>query len=259
MTKIEFFNIIMNGLKDFPEIKLQQIISYYENQFSIGTSYGKTESEIISKIGDPNLIVNKYRNDFLQNNISESSPHDNSIYSIEHTNENFYSNDNLKDDDYNIGNSDSYDKSYNNKSNNKNKDYNYEKYSTSSKTSTSKNHININTNIILKIGILILALTIFSPIITGIIGFIIGILGLAISLFVGGIGLLAGGAFTNFLDLPNIPLFISNFPFPAIVLFALGTIILSILLIILFYYFCKWCFRIIINIYNKFKSDGGLI
>lgn len=253
MTKIEFFNIIMNGLKDFPETKLQQIISYYENQFSIGTSYGKTESEIISKIGDPNLLVNKYRNDFLQNNISESIPHDTSIYSIEHTNKNFYSNDNLKDDDYNIDNSGSYNKSYNNK----NTDYNYKKYSTSSKTSTSKNHI--NTNIILKIGILILALTIFSPIITGIIGFIIGILGLAISLFVGCIGLLAGGAFTNFLDLPNIPLFISNFPFPAIVLFALGTIILSILLIILFYYFCKWCFRIIINIYNKFKSDGGLI
>lgn len=256
MTKIEFFNIIMNGLKDFPEIKLQQIISYYENRFSIGTSYGKTESEIISEIGDPNLLVNKYRNDFLQSNLSEAIPHDSFIYSTERTN------DNLKDDDYinyNIANSDSYDTSDHYKSNNKNKAYNSERYSTSSKTSTSKNHININTNIILKIGILILALTIFSPIITGIIGFIIGILGLAIGLFVGGIGLLAGGAFTNFLDFPNIPLFISNFPFPAIVLFALGTIILSILLIILFYYFCKWCFRIIINIYNKFKSDGGLI
>lgn len=257
MTKIEFFNIIMNGLKDFPETKLQQIISHYENRFSIGTSYGKTESEIINEIGDPNLLVNKYRNDFLQNNIPEAVPHDSFIYSIEQTNENFYSNDTLKDDDYNIDNSDSYDKSYAYKSGNKNTDYTSQKYSTSSKNSNNKNYI--NTNIILKIGILILALTIFSPIITGIIGFIIGLLGLTIGLFFGGIGLLAGGTFTNFLDFPNIPLFISNFPFPAIVLFSLGTIILSILLIILFYYFCKWCFRIIINIYNKFKSDGGLI
>lgn len=259
MTKIEFFNIIMNGLKDFPEIKLQQIISYYENRFSTGTSYGKTESEIISEIGDPNLLVNKYRNHFFKNNTSEAIPNDNFIYNTERTNEIFYSNDNLKDADYinNIANCDSYDTSDTYKSNNKNKAYNSEKYSASSKTSTSKNHI--NTNIILKIGILILTLTIFSPIITGIIGFIIGIFGLAIGLFLGGIGLLAGGAFTNFLDIPHLPLFISNFPFPAIVLFALGTIILSILLIILFYYFCKWCFRIIINIYNKFKSDGGLI
>ena len=66
MNQNEFFNILMDGLKDFPEIKLQDIISYYENNFRLGLASGKTEQEILSELGDPNLIVNKYRNEDLE-------------------------------------------------------------------------------------------------------------------------------------------------------------------------------------------------
>lgn len=250
MTKIEFFNIIMNGLKDFPETKLQEIISYYENRFSIGTSCGKTESEIINDIGDPHLLVNQYRNGYLQNDTSEITDYSN--------NENFYSNNNLKNNDrinYDSNSSNSYSKNSNYKNNNTT--YNSGQYNNSSKDSNTKRYINTNT--ILRIGIVILALTIFSPIITGITGFIAGIFGLAASLLAGGIGLLIGGTFANFVGIPDAPLFISNFPFPVIVLFSLGTIILSIFLIILFYYFCKWCFITLKKLYNKLKGEGGML
>ena len=254
MTQIEFFNIIMNGLKDFPETKLQEIISYYENRFSLEASSGKTESQIINEIGDPHLLVNQYRNGYLQNDLSK-----NFASNTESCNYNFYSNDTLKNNnniDHDGESSDFHNSEDSSRINsNSNSTYNYEKYNNSSKNSNTKNHI--NTNAILRIGILILALTIFSPLITGIIGFIIGIFGLAISLFVSGVGLLIGGTFTNFVELPNLPLFISNFPFPVIVLFALGSIMISIVFIILFYYLGKWCLRILTDLYKKFKGEGG--
>ena len=58
MNQNEFFNILMDGLKDFPEIKLQDIISYYENSFTLGLAAGKTEEEIINELGNP--IFNSY-------------------------------------------------------------------------------------------------------------------------------------------------------------------------------------------------------
>lgn len=130
MTKIEFFNIIITGLKDFPETKLQEIISYYETRFSIETSYGKTDAQIIKEIGDPYLLIDQYRNGSLQSNICKTTFHDNSIYSTENTLENCYSNDKLKDND------------------------------------KLKNNNHFNTNTLLKIGIFILVLTLFSPMIS---------------------------------------------------------------------------------------------
>ena len=65
MNQNEFFNILMDGLKDFPEMKLQDIISYYENSFTLGFAAGKTEEEIVNGLGNPSLIVTKYRNEDL--------------------------------------------------------------------------------------------------------------------------------------------------------------------------------------------------
>ena len=70
MDQNEFFNILMDGLKDFPEIKLQDVISYYENRFILGLAAGKTEEEILNELGDPNLIVNNYRNENLKASIN---------------------------------------------------------------------------------------------------------------------------------------------------------------------------------------------
>ena len=69
MNQNEFFNLLMDGLKDFPEIRLQDIISYYENNFALGLASGKTEQEIINELGNPNLIVDKYRKMLGHNSI----------------------------------------------------------------------------------------------------------------------------------------------------------------------------------------------
>jgi uncharacterized membrane protein len=73
MTQNEFFDILMDGLKDFPEIKLQDIISYYEHYFTIDLTAGKTEEDIVNELGDPNLIVNKLRNENLDITINSQN------------------------------------------------------------------------------------------------------------------------------------------------------------------------------------------
>ena len=87
MNQNEFFNILMDGLKDFPEIKLQDIISYYENNFTLGLASGKTEQEIINELGNPNFIVDKYRKEDLETTInSENIINDSDITPINNQN-----------------------------------------------------------------------------------------------------------------------------------------------------------------------------
>lgn len=318
MTQNEFFNILMDGLKDFPEAKLQDIISYYQNIFSLELSAGKTEEEIISELGNPNLIVNKYRNEYLDVPVNSESFSDNSsidsnvdknfstnniIYTKDknmvtsnksndlygdfksnnsfnevssNRSKNFFKNDNKKLNDFKV--SDSYeginsnDNFYNletldslpdNPENNYNSiDQNKSNYNSNFNNKQNSNNTDnrlsrFNVNTILKICIVILSLIIFFPVITGIIGCVIGLFGVAISILVASIGVLVGGTFTSFIGLPNVPAFVANFPYPVIVLFSLGSISLSILLILLFYYLCKFFVRISIKIYHSLKSEGG--
>lgn len=276
MTQNEFFNILMDGLKHLPEKKLKDIIIFYDNKFTTGLADGKTEEEIIEELGNPNLIVNKYENGTFQgpitseNTVTNSDDIDNknSINDIPITkgdninasrNENDFnskqnfSTDNLrtnlkesrKSNDYNNNNN----FNYNQNSNTFND--NFTAKNSSNKTSMS------NTNTILKICIAILSLMIFFPVITGIIGCIIGLFGAAIGIFAASIGVLIGGTFTSFMGLPNLPSFVANFPYQVIVLFSLGSISLSILLLLLFYYLCKFIIRMIIKLYSVLKVKGG--
>uniref|UniRef100_UPI002634B601 DUF1700 domain-containing protein n=1 Tax=Clostridium sp. TaxID=1506 RepID=UPI002634B601 len=73
MNQNEFFNILMDGLKDFPEMELHDIISYYENSFTLGLAAGKTEEEIVNQLGNPSLIVTKYRNEDLKTPINSEN------------------------------------------------------------------------------------------------------------------------------------------------------------------------------------------
>ena len=327
MNQNEFFNILMDGLKDFPEIKLQDIISYYENNFTLGLASGKTEQEIINELGNPNFIVDKYRKEDLettinseniindsditpinnQNSIPDLNSDNNSINNnpnfIEEQNiitDNNYSdkkNDfetnnklntfktsdsyediNLTSNFYELDNSNALNPNFTGESdfnaNNKTKDHsNYKSYSSNynfnnkqNSNSNSNNFNNqnsknttsqFNVNTILKICIVILALIIFFPVITGVIGCILGLFGIAIGILVGSIGLLVGGTFTNFVGLPNVPMFVADFPYPVIVLFSLGSISLSIILALLFYYLCKFFILISIKAYKSLKSKGG--
>ncbi|AJH01861.1 hypothetical protein LF65_05340 [Clostridium beijerinckii] len=328
MTQNEFFNILMDGLKDFPEIKLQDIISYYENYFKTRLTVGRTEDDIAKELGDPNLIVNKLRNehlhititlDNLTNNastetsdeisnidatdVSTDNKHINACHNFK-TNKKFsniYSenkNDLKTDSNFNDFKSNNsyasndcfYDLHNENisldiqKSNYKCAELKESKYNINNENNFKRsNHIsfisefnfnmrqimsifnnksknkisNFNINIILKFFIVILSLVIFFPVITGVIGCFIGLLGIAISIFIASIGVLIGGTFTNLFTLPNIPAFVSNFPYPVIVLFSLGSLSLSLLLMIIFFYLCKFLILILAKTYKFLKFKGG--
>lgn len=289
MNQNEFFNILMDGLKDFPEIKLQDIISYYENSFTLGLASGKTEEEIINDLGNPNLIVDNYRNEDLKTPInteyvttdsditpisnknsiiaSNSAQNNNSINTDEIfiKDQNIVAHDNSNDLYHSNPSSDGQESTHQyNSSNKANYSLNNENNSSSNNNNShfnnknSKNEIlHFNVNTILKICIVCLALIIFFPVIAAIIGCIIGLFGAAIGILFGSIGLLIGGTFSSFIGLPNVPMFVANFPYPVIVLFSLGSISLSILLILLFYYLCKFFIQISIKAYKLLKSKGG--
>lgn len=365
MNQNEFFNILMDGLKDFPESKLRDIISYYDNKFNHELALGKAEEEIVTELGNPNLIVNQYRSEFLYtvdnselfttdrvntftntenfndenskydfssdtdvdtttndntnitivndsitNNITDNIIDSNDIISNT-TNNNIIStvsinstklitdneilptvdvsddiaNDSTINDTFNTEesilnidnaledikiNTPPYDDANSNNNfynlytsnlSTENKDANYEN---SNSNNSNYTHSNLNyrkpqstVNIILKVCIVCVTLLIFSPVITGIITCIIGLFGVAISILVGSIGLLVGGTFTSLVGVPNLPMFVANFPYPVIVLFSLGSISLSLLLTLVFYYLCKFFIRLLIKFYSVLKSKGG--
>ena len=61
MTKTEFFNIIRNGLKDFPENEVNDILYDYEEHFASGLNDGKTVEEIIEEQERVEAQVNAFR------------------------------------------------------------------------------------------------------------------------------------------------------------------------------------------------------
>jgi uncharacterized membrane protein len=282
MKQNDFFNILMDGLKDFPEAKLQDIISYYENKFMNGVISGITEEEIIKELGDPNLIVEKYRNensnnysnfDYTNYNISagtffeDKNPDIDNKYN--YISSDFKASNNINDisdskeihtklDNIKISDSpkkpNSNDSFYELYELNLSSDIQESNYASENINKKSSQY---NVNNILRFCIIGLTLILFFPVITGIIGFIFGLFGVAISILVGSIGLLVGGTFTSFAGLPNIPAFVANFPYPVIVLFSLGSISLSIFLTLLFYYLCKFFIQISIKAYKSLKSKGG--
>lgn len=363
MNQNEFFNILMDGLKDFPEAKLRDIISYYDTKLNHGLALGKTEEEIITDLGNPNLIVNQYRSEFLdtvanseqfnnsnnnynnainiENFNADKSNYDFTSYDTADNNNNDITihNTNILNDNNITVNSDlsnntidnyipstdyinnpkiitknetlSTANTFDNISNNINindipnneeiilktdntlsdittstnthedinsnnnfydiytsnpptesKDVNYENSKSNNSNynndnSTYRKTNSNNVNMILKICIVGVTLLIFSPVITGIITCIIGVLGVAISILVGSIGLLVGGTFTNLVGVPNLPMFVANFPYPVIVLFSLGSISLSLFLTLVFYYLCKFFVSLLIKTYKVLKVKGG--
>ncbi|WP_185966751.1 DUF1700 domain-containing protein [Clostridium sp. HBUAS56017] len=66
MNKNEFFKILKEGLNDFPEKELQDILYDYEEHFSNAKADGKSDEEIIKELGDPYVIVNQYRSGYVQ-------------------------------------------------------------------------------------------------------------------------------------------------------------------------------------------------
>ena len=238
MTQNEFFNIIMDELRDLPELKLQKIISKYQNIISEELLLGKNEDEIIAAFGDPYLICYNYKNNNADSEIEQTDKFISSSINLKKASDNM----NSFKDTANIN----YIQPIDNIKN-------HNKSNTKTEYSTSSPYVNK----LLKICIIILSLIIFFPLITSIIGVIIGILGIAISLLTGSIGILIGATFTNIINIPNIPNYIGDFPYAAIILFTLGSICLSLFLLFVFYYSCKLIFRLLKRLFTFLKSKGG--
>lgn len=241
MTQNEFFNILMDELKELSELKIEKIIFYYKNRFSYESSIGRTEEEIIKDFGDPHLICKKYINQSQDFEITKNE--NNSSFNNTGLNQIALNNKYIQEINMSI-----------NKKNNNIK-YDYKK-----KVNLNKNGTKSSPHVdkFLKFCIIILSLMIFFPLVTSIVGIIIGILGITLSLLAGSIGILIGGTFTSLIRIPHIPQIITNFPYPAIILFTLGSITLSILLIFIFYYSCKFFFRLFTKTFKSLKSTGGL-
>ena len=208
------------------------------NNFTINDTVDNPESIITSK----NNLIGNLDNSLDTSNLDNATC--SKTYESINSNNDFYNlytnNQPAKSDESNYDNNNSY-----------NQNYNYNSTNSSTKNSQS------TVNLILKICIIVVTLLIFSPVITGIIGCIIGLFGVAISILVGSIGLLIGGTFTSLVHVPNVPMFVANFPYPVIVLFSLGSISLSLFLTLVFYYLCKFFVRLLIKAYRALKLKGG--
>ena len=244
MTQKEFFNIIMDELKELPELELQKLISLYRNRISNEVLSGKSEEEVIKSFGDPYLICINYKKNGLDTkNFKDeytTSPNINIKKSVSNNTSN----------DLNML-KDNYIESVNMTPNNTKKSH--QNQNTNIKNNSSSPHVNK----LLKICIIVLSIIIFSPLLTSILGIIIGVLGVSFSLLAGSIGVLVGSTFTSLVEIPNIPHFIADFPYPAIVLISLGSIFLSIFFLFIFYYLCKLFFRFCKRLITFLKSKGG--
>ena len=273
MNKKDFLSILANGLKDFPEKELADILFDYQEHFTIGKSNGKTEEEIINELGNPYEIVYQYRCAYLEKTSYDTQD----TLNLDKDDTKFYCDVNYEDvyTDTNGYDSNSYSNS------DINSDYNSNKHDESS-TSTNDTMDNNNTrnkswfakNFAfgsmgpLKIILIILAFIFFSPFILalgatgvgllfGIIGIFIGIIGGCFGLSISGIAIMLSKLGLVVLGASETPQFIIDFPNSVIVLFIIGSLALTILLCMLTYYFIKWIVISIINLFKKIRKGGN--
>ncbi|MGL5149136.1 MAG: DUF1700 domain-containing protein [Clostridium sp.] len=110
----------------------------------------------------------------------------------------------------------------------------------------SKNK-SVDVNKILKIVIAILAIMLIGPLVfglgvgavAGIFGLVVGLISIPFSFSVAGIAILISSLFNHTLGFINVPNFIADFPIEVIVLGTVGSITLSLLMIIIGYYVVK--------------------
>lgn len=212
MTKELFLDILKDGLYDFPEGELSDILYDYKEHFDVGFASNKSEDEIISELGEPHDIVAQYRNGYLKKCEPEIKNED-------------------KNEEYTDSN---YSKDYSSNTTN-NETYNAD---------TKKNQS--NTLIVTSI-IVVLALILFGPIATALVlsctGLLFGLFGASLGLLVASGSVLICKFFTSTVGIFALPEFMLNFPDPVLVLIFFGSLCLFILSILCLYYFIKQCIR----------------
>lgn len=222
MNKNEFLKIIREGLNDFPQQELDEIIYDYEEHFRDALQDGKTEEEIIGTLGDPFVIVNQYRSGYVQ-----SVPQ--------------YKNSNSNDKGANYTNGYKNNNSYNDVPPNRPK----------------SNPNTINT--LLKIAIVFFVVIFIGPF--GLAGGA-SLFALAITLVVipfalslSGIALLLGKSGLSLFGFA-VPQVLADFPTSVIVLGTIGSIAATILVTILSLYVIKAVIILIRKLFNKIFNKG---
>jgi uncharacterized membrane protein len=227
MTKDTFLDILKQGLNDFPEGKLSDILYDYKEHFDIGFASGKSDDEIINELGNPYDIVDRYRNGYLKK------------YQAPLNEENINNEEDLK-----------YKNAYNSKQNHSDLNY-HDQYAHESKKRSSNNFI-------ITLIIIILSLILFGPITLGITGtifaIIISLIVTTLSISVVGIGILLGKVATNTIGIFIFPSFILDFPNSVIAFTVAGSSLLFIFLILSLYYVIKLCVILIKRLVNWISS-----
>lgn len=219
VNKNEFLKIIREGLNDFPQQELDEIIYDYEEHFRNALSDGKTEEEIISTLGDPFVIVNQYRSGYVQ-----SVPQ--------------YKNNNNTND-------------YNNSYKNENR--------SNSVPPRQRNSNSNTANTLLKIAIVVFAIIFIGPLgLAGggvLLGIAVTVLVVPFTLSLSGIALLLGKSGLSLFGFA-VPAFLADFPTSVIVLVTLGSIAATILATILSLYVLKALIALMKKLFNNFFNKG---
>ena len=227
MTKDTFLDILKQGLNDFPEGKLSDILYDYKEHFDIGFASGKSDDEIINELGNPYDIIDKYRNGYLKK------------YDAPLNEENINNEEDLK-----------YKNTNNSKQNHSDLNY-HNQYAYESKKRSSNNFI-------ITLIIIILSLILFGPITLGITGtifaIIISLIVTTLSISVVGIGILLGKVVTNTIGFFIFPSFVLDFPNSVVAFTVAGSVLLFIFLILSLYYVIKLCVRLIKRLVNWISS-----
>lgn len=82
MNRKGFLNELDMGLGRIPYSEKKEILSDYEEHFNVGLAEGKTEEEIIKKLGDPKKIAKEYSAEFLINRAVEKKSFSNIVSAV---------------------------------------------------------------------------------------------------------------------------------------------------------------------------------
>ena len=219
MNKTEFFKILEEGLNDFPNQELQDILYDYKEHFTNALSEGKSEEEIILELGDPYVIVNQYRNGYIKPI--------------------------------------SYTKDHHEDTNNNSTDY--EEPVSSQNNHNTNNKSTNSTNTFLKIAIAICIIILVAPVgfagISGIFALIIGLISIPFAFSVSGAVMLFGKLGFNILGF-GVPAFFADFPTSVVILVTIASIAATLLVILLAVYFVKFIVVAIRKLFNKLFAKG---
>lgn len=269
MSKNEFLSILANGLKDFPEKELADIIFDYQEHFTVGLSNGKTEEEIIDELGNPYELVYQYRSAYLEK--VQTNEDTTSSYTEDDTK--FYGDVKYEtvSDEENTKESkedpieDSKEKTFEDTEDYK---YNFSKEETENKKdSRSFKNFSFSGKVLIKFILIVIALIFLAPLALGAgacaIGLFIAFVALLGALIIGGLAISVSGILVILskigivvIGASSTPAFITDFPNSVIILFIIGSLSLTALLAMLSYYLIKWVLFSIINLFKKTNKGG---